>query len=146
MTRRSLAKTIALAALLFAYIFTSAQQKQIRQITNTIEQQRLAWNRGAIEGFMNSYWNDDSLMFIGKSGITYGWKQTLANYKRNYPDTVTMGHLDFKLIQFEKITASCFLITGKWHLKRSIGDVGGHFTLLMRRWGKRWVIVKDHTS
>jgi hypothetical protein len=134
------------AALLFACLYTSAQQKQIRQITNTIEQQRLAWNRGDIEGFMDAYWNNDSLMFIGKSGITYGWKQTIANYKRNYPDTVTMGQLDFKLMQFEKITASCFLITGKWHLKRSIGDVGGYFTLLMRRLGKKWVIVKDHTS
>lgn len=146
MKLRSLNKTIMTAALLFPCLFLSAQQKQIRQITNTIEQQRSAWNRGDIEGFMDAYWNNDSLMFIGKSGITYGWKQTLANYKRNYPDTVTMGRLDFKLIQFEKIKASCFLITGKWHLKRSIGDVGGHFTLLMRRVGKKWVIVKDHTS
>jgi len=146
MKLRSLATTMVSAALLFACLYTSAQQKQIRQITNTIEQQRLAWNRGDIEGFMDAYWNNDSLMFIGKSGITYGWKQTIANYKRNYPDTVTMGQLDFKLMQFEKITASCFLITGKWHLKRSIGDVGGYFTLLMRRLGKKWVIVKDHTS
>lgn len=141
-------KTLFFAALI-TFLFSlsvRAQQKQIRQITNIIEQQRTAWNRGDIEGFMKAYRNDDSLMFIGKNGITRGWKQTLANYKKNYPDTMTMGHLDFTLIQFEKIKSSCYLVTGRWHLKRSIGDAGGHFTLLIRRFGKKWLIVKDHTS
>jgi len=35
---------------------------------------------------------------------------------------------------------------GKWHLTRSIGDVGGHFTLLFKKVKNRWVIVADHSS
>jgi hypothetical protein len=31
-------------------------------------------------------------------------------------------------------------------LKRSIGDVRGHFTLIWRKIKGRWVIVSDHSS
>jgi hypothetical protein len=35
---------------------------------------------------------------------------------------------------------------GKWHLIRSVGDVGGHYTLLVKRINGKWVIISDHTS
>lgn len=123
-----------------------AQNKQEEAIRQTLHDQAAEWNRGNIEGFMETYWNDEALMFIGKSGVTYGWKQTLANYRKGYPDTAAMGKLEFTLIQFEKIKKSCYLVTGKWHLKRSMGDVGGHFTLLLKKIHGKWLIVKDHTS
>jgi hypothetical protein len=37
-------------------------------------------------------------MFIGKSGITYGWQKTLDNYKKGYPDKEAMGKLHFTLL------------------------------------------------
>ena len=43
-----------------------------------------AWNKGNIDAFMKGYWNNDSLVFIGKSGPSYGYHQALANYKKNY--------------------------------------------------------------
>ena len=49
--------------------------------------------RRAGEKFMKGYWENDSLMFIGKSGVTYGYKNTLNNYKKNYPTTADMGKL-----------------------------------------------------
>jgi hypothetical protein len=39
----------------------------IRQI---LDQQTVAWNNGDIQKFMKGYWQNDSLMFIGKSGIS----------------------------------------------------------------------------
>ena len=36
---------------------------------------------------MKGYWNNDSLMFIGRNGVTYGYQNTLMNYKKNYPNT-----------------------------------------------------------
>ena len=44
--------------------------------------QQQSWNEGNIEKFMSSYWKSDSLMFIGKNGIQYGWKKTLDSYKK----------------------------------------------------------------
>ena len=50
-----------------------------------------AWNKGDIDVFMKSYWQNDSLMFIGRSGITYGWDNTLHNYKKNYDSRKKWG-------------------------------------------------------
>jgi hypothetical protein len=95
---------------------------------------------------MNGYWQNDSLMFIGKSGVTYGWNNTLKNYKKGYPDTAAMGKLTFTLIQIKKLSKEYYHVTGKWFLKRSIGDIGGHYTLLFRKIKGRWVIISDHSS
>ena len=85
-------------------------------------------------------------MFIGKSGITYGWQKTLDNYKKNYPDTASMGKLNFDLLSVQPVSENYFFVVGKWHLTRSIGDVGGVFTLLFRKVKNKWVIIADHSS
>ena len=124
--------------------FTQAKDKNaIMDVLNT---QVKAWNNGNTERFMQGYWHSDSLMFIGKSGVTYGWKNTLDNYKKNYPDTSVMGKLDFSSLQFKKLSPEYYFVVGKWHLARSIGDIGGHFSLLFRRIGNKWFIVADHSS
>lgn len=115
-------------------------------IRNILSQQTDAWNSGDITSFMQGYWENDSLMFIGKSGVTYGWVNTLNNYKKGYPDTASMGKLSFTLIQVKKLSKKYYHVTGKWFLKRSIGDVGGHYTLLFKKINGRWVIVSDHSS
>jgi len=85
-------------------------------------------------------------MFIGKSGVTYGWQNTLNNYKRGYPDTSAMGKLNFTLISIQQISKKYYQVVGKWHLTRTIGNLQGHFTLLMRKIKGRWYIVSDHSS
>lgn len=115
-------------------------------IQKLLEEQRQAWNTGDKEKFMATYWQSDSLMFIGKSGITYGWQNTLDNYKKGYPDTAAMGKLKFDILQVKRLSVMYFFVVGKWHLTRSIGDVGGHFTLLFKKIKNKWVIVADHSS
>jgi ketosteroid isomerase-like protein len=135
--------------LLLTFVFTakaSAQSKDEQAIRTLIEEQRLAWNSGDKEKFMQTYWQSDSLMFIGKSGVTYGWQKTLDNYKKGYPDTAAMGKLDFDLLEVKRLSVMYFFVVGKWHLTRSIGDVGGHFTLLFKKIKSKWVIVADHSS
>ena len=95
---------------------------------------------------MKGYWENDSLMFIGKSGVTYGYKNTLENYKKGYPDTAAMGKLAFTLIQVKKLSKEYYHVTGKWFLNRSVGDIGGHYTLLFRKINGQWVIISDHSS
>ena len=124
----------------------SAQSADETEIRNLLDKQTAAWNRGDIEGFMHGYWENDSLMFIGKSGVTYGYQQTLANYKKGYPDAAAMGQLSFELIKLMPISTDYFHVTGKWFLKRTIGDVGGHYTLLFRKINGHWVIIADHSS
>jgi ketosteroid isomerase-like protein len=121
----------------------SADEQSIRKILND---QTIAWNNGNIEEFMKGYWNNDSLMFIGKSGVTYGYQNTLMNYKKNYNNADAMGTLSFDLIKVQPLSPDYYFIVGKWHLKRKIGDVGGHYNLLFRKINGTWVIVADHSS
>ncbi|MDQ6722818.1 MAG: DUF4440 domain-containing protein [Thermoproteota archaeon] len=123
-----------------------SQSKDEILIRNILTQQTVAWNGGDIENFMKGYWNNDSLMFIGKSGITYGWKKTIENYKRSYPDVAAMGKLDFDIIQIKRLSVMYFSVVGKWHLSRTIGDLNGYFTLIFKKIKNSWVIVSDHSS
>ena len=139
-------KLIAVSLVAFLFIAASAQSRDELLIRASMAEQLRAWNAGDINGFMNTYWHDDSLMFIGKNGVTYGWQNTLNNYKKGYPDTAAMGKLNFDIIQVKRLSTVYFSVVGKWHLTRSIGDIGGHFTLLFRRVKNKWVIISDHSS
>lgn len=137
--------------LLAGFCFLMVQQGvHAQQVDNAIRQliqtQQDAWNRGNLEDFMQGYWKNDSLMFIGRSGITYGWQHTLDNYKKGYPDTASMGRLTFTLLHLKPLDAKNYFVVGKWFLKRSNGDVGGYFTLWFRKINGEWKIVADHSS
>ena len=117
-------------------------------ITQVLYKQQVAWNNGCIESFMMPYWHSDSLKFISKKGITYGWQNTLDNYKKSYPDTTAMGQLAFEIKSIDVFSKSSAFVIGKWFLKRekSKGDLGGFFSLIFRKIKNKWVIVVDHTS
>lgn len=111
-----------------------------------LQHQADCWNAGDVECFMADYWQNDSLMYIGKSGITYGWHQTLKRYKLNYPDGDAMGNLRFEVISLKQIASDYYFMVGKWNLERKIGNIGGHFSLLWKRIDDTWVIIADHSS
>jgi len=137
----------SLFALLIILSFSSfGQTKDETEVRNVLAKQNAFWNRGDVDAFMVGYWENDSLMFIGKSGVTYGYKNTLSNYKKNYPDTTVMGKLTFTLIQLKQLSPEYFHVAGKYHLSRTIGDASGHFTLVFRKINGKWVIISDHSS
>lgn len=139
-------KSCLLCFLLFVSTLVSAQKGEEEKIRQLLAAQTEAWNGGDIERFMQTYWKSDSLMFIGKSGVTRGWQKTLENYQKGYPDTVAMGKLSFDIIKVERLSPEQFFVVGKWMLKRSIGNLSGHYTLLLRKINGQWVIVADHSS
>ena len=124
----------------------SAQSTDEIAVRTLLEKQENAWNQGNIEAFMDGYWKSDSLMFVGKSGITYGWQKTLDNYKKHYPDVAAMGKLHFDILEMKAILPGHFFIIGKWQLTRSMGNIGGYFSLLFKKINRQWLIVCDHTS
>lgn len=133
-------------ALLFFSASVMAQHKDERAIRSVMAAQESAWNRGDLEAFMAGYWNSDSLRFIGSRGLTYGWRQTLENYKKGYPDPDAMGQLKFTIISVELLSGKSAFVIGKWHLARKAGDLSGHYTLLWKKIKGKWVIVADHSS
>jgi ketosteroid isomerase-like protein len=123
-----------------------AQTGDEKMIRDLLERQTRDWNRGDIDAFMKGYWESDSLMFVGKNGATYGYQKTLNNYKKNYPDTTSMGKLRFNILEVRRLSATHYFVLGKWMLTRSIGDLSGHYTLLLKKIKGKWTIIADHSS
>lgn len=108
--------------------------------------QVVEWNKGNIEGYMHGYWENDSLLFIGSKGPRYGYAVTLAKYKESYPDTAHMGKLTSTITRMQKLSRSHYFVVGRWQLQRSVGNVGGSYTLLLKKIHRKWVIIADHSS
>lgn len=129
----------------FFCIASVTAQQDTAQVLHNMRIQEKSWNTGDIKGFMNYYWNSDSLKFIGSRGITYGWQQTLDNYMKSYPDKTAMGVLKFRIKECTQLSPTSIYVIGSWELEKKKA-VGGYFTLLWRRIDGNWVIVADHTS
>jgi uncharacterized protein (TIGR02246 family) len=122
----------------------SADKQAIVQV---LESQTRSWNKGDIQEFMQSYWKSDSLKFIGKSGIVYGWQNTLDRYLKNYPDEASRGTLRFEIVSVEMLGKDAAFVIGKFFLTLpQKGDANGHFSLLWRKVKGKWLIVADHSS
>jgi hypothetical protein len=117
------------------------------EVLKVLARQNENWNKGDIEAFMQDYLKSDSLMFIGKNGVLYGWQATYDRYLKNYPDKATMGTLKFDILQTDFHSKTVCWVLGKWHLTRpEKGNVGGYFTLVLKKIKGKWLIVSDHTS
>lgn len=126
----------------------SPKKSAINEVYQKMQQQQACWNNGDIICFMSAYWQSDSLVFIGKSGLTYGWQQTLENYTKSYPSSEEMGQLTFtnKVVRF--IDNHAIQVIGKWQLERDepLKDLEGHYSLIWLVKNGKWVIVSDHSS
>ena len=133
--------------LISSLVFSQSLDKADRDsILKVLEKQRIGWNNGDIEEYMKGYWKSDSLRFIGKSGINYGWEATLKSYKKGYPDKETMGKLTFEIISLESVGKNTAFMIGKWSLKREKNDIAGYFSLLWKKINGIWLITTDHSS
>jgi ketosteroid isomerase-like protein len=124
----------------------SIQQADIKAIHAILDNQITAWNKGDLEAFMAGYLKSDSLVFIGKSGPTYGYENTLNNYKKGYPDANHMGKLNFEIVSMKPLGTNYYFIIGKWYLKRTVGDINGVYTLVLKKTEDGWKIIADHSS
>ena len=127
-------------------VSSMAQSNDEKIIRNILADQISFWNKGDIPGFMQGYWNSDSLVFVGKNGPTYGYNNTLRNYQKNYPNKDYMGILNFDILSVQPMEKDHFFVIGKFMLQRKVGDASGHFTLILKRINGVWKIVSDHSS
>ena len=127
-------------------VSTLAQNTDKEAIKNLLEVQRQAWNNYDIDGFMEGYWKSEDLKFYGSSGVTYGWNNTLARYKKAYPTKEHFGTLEFVLNDISIIDKGSYYVMGEYHLKRTIGDADGIFMLILKKIKGDWKIISDTSS
>lgn len=124
-------------------LFAQEHEKNKADILKVMKSQEIAWSNNDLEGFMAGYWKSDSLKFYGSSGLTKGWDQTLANYKRGYPTKEHSGTLNFTIDDISPIDEDSYWVMGQYHLKRSVGDANGVFFIIFKKIDGQWKIVAD---
>src|SRR5882762_9221490 len=97
-------RTFYFVILSFFCMASVAQTTDENTIRKILADQVLAWNKGNIDEFMRAYWQNDSLTFISRDGITRGYNATLNRYRKNYDDTAKMGKLYFELLSVKKLS------------------------------------------
>jgi hypothetical protein len=57
-----------------------------------------------------------------------------------------MGQLLFENLEMEQLAPSSAFVIGKWTLFRSADTLSGHYSLIWKKMGAKWVIVADQSS
>ena len=121
----------------------SSEEQDKAQILQLLNQQEQAWSNHDLEGFMQGYWQSDSLKYYGSNGLSLGWEKTLSGYHKRYPTKAETGSLKFTIDDITKIEANSYHVMGQYHLTRSAGDANGVFLIILRRIDGVWKIVAD---
>ena len=137
--------------LLFLFIlilFTACAEKDseaqdVATIRTILSAQQEAWSNHNLEGFMDGYWQSDSLTYFSRGRITHGWQTTLDNYKKGYPSPAETGTLNFKIANIGKIDKDAYWVMGEYFLTREVGDANGTFMIIFKRINGLWKIVAD---
>jgi beta-aspartyl-peptidase (threonine type) len=137
--------TLALVLLVAKFAFGAPGEASPRAV---LDAQAAAWNRGDLDGFMDTYWRSDDLTFFSGDQVTRGWQATLQRYRTKYQgEGKEMGRLEFSELNVSELAAEAALARGRWKLTFKDGKtLNGLFTLLLRKIDGRWRIVHDHTS
>lgn len=115
-------------------------------IVQLLKGQEEAWNRGDLDAYMQGYWQNEQLVLISNGKFRNGWDETLAAYKKNYPDKESLGELKFTIKEIKMLSNYAAMVVGRWDLKRLKDTPTGVFTLLVEKIDDRWVITMDHSS
>jgi uncharacterized protein (TIGR02246 family) len=137
-------RTLALL-LCGACLLTSAPSPEAA-VRAVLEEQVKAWNEGDLARFVRTY--SAETVFVGKE-VTRGNSGLLERYQRTYPTRERMGTLAFSDLEVKMLGRDYASVLGRYHLKRTTtggGDAQGIFTLLLKRAGRSWTIILDHTS
>lgn len=141
-------RKISILILVFTLVYAIglAEPPDIKEeILDVLAEQKTAWNKGDIEGFMKYYWHSEDFTFQSGNNRILGWNALLARYQKNYSGE-NMGTLDFKDIVVKTLSEKSALVIGRWEVKRNNEVLGGLFTLIIQHKPEGWRIIHDHTS
>lgn len=143
-----------LAALVASLLATSGcagpqtfTQADTRAVTDVLDEQAAAWNRGDLAGFMAAYERSPELIFTSGSNVRRGWQTTFDKYRARYgEDQSSMGKLSFEVLDLRALGRDGAVMLGKWRLTDTPQAGEGVFSLVFLRTADGWRIVHDHTS
>ncbi len=117
-------------------------------ITQVLQKQQEAWNRGDLDAFMAGYWHSPELTFFSGGKEHHGWQAAMDRYKAAYQSPGhEMGKLEFSDLRVKVFAKDAAFVRGGWHLTMPDGKTPhGLFTLVFHKFPDGWKIIHDHTS
>jgi ketosteroid isomerase-like protein len=115
-------------------------------VESMLRAQATSWNEGDLDAFMEHYSKSDALTFSSGGKTTRGWTETLNGYRERYPTRERMGSVKFSNLEITPLGDSAALVLGQWNLERESEPLSGNFSLVVRKFDDRWLIIHDHTS
>ena len=122
---------------------TATWNEEQKEILAVLQEQQEAWNAYELEAFMQGYWKSEDLKFYGSSGVTKGWKATLARYHKAYPSKEHTGTLKFVIHEIQPIEDASYYVMGEYHLEGSVGNANGVFMIIFKKIDGQWKIISD---
>ncbi len=113
-----------------------------------LDSSAVAWNEGRIEGFMDDYLKSDNTTYIGGVGLVEGWEAIRERYAPSFAPGAKRDSLRFMDLKLRRLSATLALGTARYVLYGEDGLTtgSGPFTLVLRKVGREWRIIHDHSS
>ncbi len=114
----------------------------------TLTDSAVAWNRGDLDQFMDSYEHSPATVMVGSKGLIRGWGMLRGHYRQAYGGKKGFGVLSFSDFEATALGPDYAVLYGRYHLMRPAAtkEDTGVFDLIMHRTRSGWRIVSDHTS
>ncbi len=115
------------------------------EILGAINSQSQAWNDGNMDGYMEYYLRSDKLTFHSGNKLLRGWEKLNSMYRSKYSGA-NRGTLTFSDININLLSDRSAYVLGSWNVALPDTVKKGRFTLILRKRGRAWRIVHDHSS
>src|SRR5258708_4356546 len=126
-------------------IILLAQSKDEMGVRANFQQGLEAWNAGDLDRYMDTYNKSDSILFINKSLIAYGWKDANETFRKAFPSRESMGRLTYDIKVVKRLSKDFWLVVGSFHVDRGKDSFGGNFSDLIQKVKGKWKVVVDHS-
>ena len=148
--RKPFAALLLTAALTLPAVATAGppSASETAAMRKTIDDSAVAWNRGDLTGFMESYEHSPDTVMVGSTGLRRGWTTLRDHYEKAYGGKKGFGVLTFSDFEATALGSDYAVLYGRYHLMRpdATKEDTGVFDLVMHRTPKGWRILSDHTS
>ncbi|MCD6046386.1 MAG: hypothetical protein K0S08_33 [Gammaproteobacteria bacterium] len=145
-------KKILLAALMtlsFTVAYADSAQ-EAQAATAQLRQAIATWNKGDLEGFIQSYENSPGTLLFVNAHLYEGYKSIAQRYHTDFPSAASMGHLTLEDYTVNVLDANYVMFYGHWQFEHDVRGKApeihqGVFSTFYKKTSKGWKVVIDHS-
>jgi uncharacterized protein (TIGR02246 family) len=127
-------------------ISTPENKKTEDAIRRVFEDGCAAWNRGDLDGYLASYWDSSTTLWVSSGSLLRGRKAIVAAYKARFSTPQQMGKLTLADLEINVLTTTDAIAFGRWMLVVDNQASKGFFTVQLRQIEGTWLFIADHSS